>query len=323
MYDTRLYQEHLNRVSRSFAKSIEMLDDPLRHYVSLSYLLCRMIDTIEDEKQLSKEQQKLAFEKLKAALNSPERKSYFLKLIRALPWSESAEKALMMDSPIFIDDFHRLPLPIKNHIRELSFQMMDGMWHFLNQSEKGKIQIRDHNDLNTYCFFVAGVVGECLTKMVANMEERWGKTKGLVAKSHAFGLFLQKVNILKDQWKDEKEGRFFVPNRKEVYQNLLGHARDSYDYICSIPSAQKAYKVFCLSAFLLGLQTIKRLDHQQVEKNVKVPRLKMVQLFMNLEGFANSNHKLTEYIEENFPEILRIQRPIRMDYQGVQAILNA
>ena len=78
-----------------------------------------------------------------------------------------------------------------------------------------------------------------------------------------------------------------------------------------------------MSAFLLGLQTIKRLDHQQVEKNVKVPRLKMVQLFMNLEGFANSNHKLTEYIEENFPEILRIQRPIRMDYQGVQAILNA
>ncbi|MES3038390.1 MAG: squalene/phytoene synthase family protein, partial [Bdellovibrionota bacterium] len=42
------YQTHLNRVSRSFALAITFLENPLQEWVSMSYLLCRILDTIED-----------------------------------------------------------------------------------------------------------------------------------------------------------------------------------------------------------------------------------------------------------------------------------
>ena len=48
MQSVDFYQSHLNRVSRSFAFCIQKLDPPLRQWVSLSYLLCRVLDTVED-----------------------------------------------------------------------------------------------------------------------------------------------------------------------------------------------------------------------------------------------------------------------------------
>ena len=42
------YQTHLDRVSRSFAFCIKKLESPLRQWVSLAYLLCRVLDTVED-----------------------------------------------------------------------------------------------------------------------------------------------------------------------------------------------------------------------------------------------------------------------------------
>ncbi len=46
--EAEFYQTHLDRVSRSFAFCIRQLPDPLRGWVGLSYLLCRILDTIED-----------------------------------------------------------------------------------------------------------------------------------------------------------------------------------------------------------------------------------------------------------------------------------
>ena len=48
MQTISFYQTHLDRVSRSFAFCIKKLESPLRQWVSLAYLLCRVLDTVED-----------------------------------------------------------------------------------------------------------------------------------------------------------------------------------------------------------------------------------------------------------------------------------
>ena len=48
MRSIEFYQKHLDRVSRSFAFCIAKLDSPFREWTSLSYLLCRVLDTVED-----------------------------------------------------------------------------------------------------------------------------------------------------------------------------------------------------------------------------------------------------------------------------------
>src|SRR6267378_3105507 len=48
MRPPEFYQRHLDAVSRSFALCIPQLDQPLRDQVALSYLLLRVLDTVED-----------------------------------------------------------------------------------------------------------------------------------------------------------------------------------------------------------------------------------------------------------------------------------
>src|SRR5512145_447243 len=41
-------EQHLGSVSRSFALVIPLLEMPLQHYLATAYLLCRVVDNIED-----------------------------------------------------------------------------------------------------------------------------------------------------------------------------------------------------------------------------------------------------------------------------------
>ncbi len=45
----------LDRVSRTFALTIRMLKEPFRTYASTAYLLCRIVDTVEDCESLTTE----------------------------------------------------------------------------------------------------------------------------------------------------------------------------------------------------------------------------------------------------------------------------
>ena len=41
-------EQQLSAVSRSFALVLPTLEAPLRHYLAVAYLLCRVVDNIED-----------------------------------------------------------------------------------------------------------------------------------------------------------------------------------------------------------------------------------------------------------------------------------
>ena len=73
--------------------------------------------------------------------------------------------------------------------------------------------------------------------------------------AYHFGLFLQKVNILKDQQEDEAAGRFLVPDRRALLASLRDNARGALQYILALPRGERGYRIFCAWSLMIGAVT--------------------------------------------------------------------
>lgn len=108
--------------------------------------------------------------------------------------------------------------------------MGEGMAEFAGRNLlQGTIDIADYN---LYCHYVAGLVGEGLTRLFARFESpqvlKTAKTLG-----NTMGLFLQKTNITRDFLEDLRDGRAFYP--KEIwgrYASSLEELAEKQDLKC-------------------------------------------------------------------------------------------
>ncbi|MFZ3228854.1 MAG: squalene/phytoene synthase family protein [Pseudobdellovibrio sp.] len=303
---TAIYQQHLEKVSRSFSFCIPRLNSDLRHWVSLSYLLFRVVDTIEDSvwesslKQLSVFQQLIEF-----IQNKPEPYQVELWMSSFPDNIPDCEKKLLADSAILINDLHTLSQPIYEIVSHGMIDMIRGMIYFCGKTKTG---LKNIYELNQYCFFVAGIVGELLTKLVmsrSNKEfEKTAKDEGLILKSHHFGIFLQKINILKDQSKDESEGRFFVPEREIIKQSLKVNCENAFAYIVQLPKESRDYKLFCSYSFFLGLFSLSWIENSWVAKIAeKIPRDITEKFLKNVENCIDDNQALEKLFQSYLPGI--------------------
>ena len=104
------YYHHLERVSRSFSFCIAQLVSPQREYISLSYLLFRIADTIEDSKWLERDIQFQQFDLLKQALDLPANISSLIGWQKKFPNEISdGEKLLISQAHLLLEDFFVLP----------------------------------------------------------------------------------------------------------------------------------------------------------------------------------------------------------------------
>src|SRR5205807_1178023 len=110
------------------------------------------------------------------------------------------------------------------------------------------VRLVDLEDVVRYCCIVAGLVGELLTRLWA-LE---GDAPPKILDAYHFGLFLQKVNILKDQAEDEAAGRFFVPDRRELLSSLRADADGALEYLTRLPRQARGYRTFCAWSLMLG-----------------------------------------------------------------------
>ena len=210
----------LQGVSRTFALTIPQLPKKLRHVVSNAYLLCRAIDTIEDEPALNFDEKKRFSEWF---VDVVERKSDAAQFSAALSplLSESTipkEHELIKKLDYVID--------ITNNLDESSYRavsrciriMAEGMTFFQQIHIQQKVE--KLTDLDKYCYHVAGVVGEMLTDLFSNyigpgLNGSHIKMKELAV---SFGQSLQMTNIIKDLWVDLERGVCWLPN--EIFDQL-------------------------------------------------------------------------------------------------------
>jgi phytoene/squalene synthetase len=282
------YQHWLERVSRSFALCIPQLDVPLRDHVALAYLLFRVLDTVEDAPFADGKLQQRQFERLRTFLHGAPSRSTIDTFVWGFPSGvEEAERALLSQTGELFDEAYALPWSVREAIFRGLDRMALGMAAYTRRPKP--LRLVDVDDVSRYCCFVAGVVGELLTDLWAIDRKVPGPSAPL---AYHFGLFLQKVNILKDQAEDEASGRFYVPDRAELLASLQRDARGALHYLCALPR-NDPYRIFCAWSLMLGAATIAQLDRPKESRRVETAQL-LAKITTIVEDDEALDRQLTE-----------------------------
>lgn len=264
------YQGHLESVSRSFGFCIAELSLPEREWVSLAYLLCRVVDTVEDSCWPSQETQFFVFQQLKCFLTTPPQDEPFRSWLQRFPQTlKPGERDLVADLPHLLVLLSKLPEEIQQSLVRMVVHMIDGMMYFLSNHKKNNRLVLDSLLLtNQYCFFAAGIVGEFLSRSFTYAIPEFKLTNELLTQSFHFGFFLQKINILKDCVEDAIAGRCFLSSYLSVRDSLVVNAYGAFDYLQSIPIvAGRRYRLFCAWSLFIGLASLKWMDKRERQSN--------------------------------------------------------
>jgi farnesyl-diphosphate farnesyltransferase len=284
-YSWKYAEETLDKVSRTFALNIKVLNENLRRPVLLAYLYMRMADTIEDDSELPALEKRSLLKKFSQALNLGGKN--ISEFVEALPesWknSEKEDRALCYNASVVLPLLLEYPEPVANAVKKSVEEMCEGMAEFTGLS------IESEADLDRYCYFVAGLVGNMLTELFSISgkfsEKRQKKLRELAV---SFGLALQLVNITKDIQEDSlrkvcfvpleffrRHGinsvqEFFSPSTPQQSKNaVIGelvkkakkHLQDAKNYIKILPRLEHRMRLFCLWPSLMAADNLRVIEN--------------------------------------------------------------
>ena len=91
--------------------------------------------------------------------------------------------------------------------------MVDGMAEFVERyADDGGLRIDDKGELEEYCYYAAGTVGNLITNLVTRGEIDAEREQTLYETAEEFGLLLQLVNVSKDVYDDySEENNVYLP----------------------------------------------------------------------------------------------------------------
>lgn len=202
--DLAFCDEILCKVSRSFAAVIRQLPPTLLVDVLIFYLVLRALDTIEDDMTFfdsNEDKVKILQSFHKTALVDPNWKM--------MGCGEGDERRLLEEFPKCHSVYAALPEGSRRVISDITQRMATGMAEFVDKDlGQGTVDVQQYN---RYCHFVAGLVGEGLSRLfsVSGLEQPSLATE--LHLSDQMGLFLQKTNIIRDYLEDYVDGRAFWP----------------------------------------------------------------------------------------------------------------
>jgi farnesyl-diphosphate farnesyltransferase len=287
--DTRSDQDYqsdiLVHVSRTFALTIPELPPALRSTVTCAYLLCRIADTIEDEPMLAADD-KVHYLRQFSAVVGGQADAAALAAELAPRLSDRTlahERDLVANLTRVVSSVRRMEPREQAAIQRCIEVMCDGMHHFQrNASLRGLSRL---SDLDSYCYHVAGVVGEMLTDLFcAQLPGVQQHAAALRRLAPSFGQGLQMTNILKDMWEDRSRGACWLPrdiferhgvaleqlaagrqqqgfgaSLQELIGIAHGHLRNALAFTLLIPASQIGIRRFCLWSIGLAVLTLREI----------------------------------------------------------------
>ncbi len=317
----------LKKVSRTFALNIQVLPTKLKHQVLLSYLFCRMADTLEDDIRLIPEI-KIAllgeFQQLFPI--TPHWRQSILDIKEKLPssWKNSDTWDHLLTYhmlPIF-ELYSQLPSKEQNHIAKWVKEMCVGMAEFTAHQAKDHKKfplIQNMQELDKYCYYVAGTVGNLLCDLFSQYS-KWITKKDKIKLDQlavSFGLGLQLTNILKDVTDDLDRNVLFIPDdllkqyhvdintlllpeNQEHLQGIIrvlvkkaqSHLMDALEYTCLLPRLEPKLRLFCLWPLFMALDTlilIAKSSSYQTSKP-KITRAQVNEIIKKTSWACWSNH---------------------------------
>ncbi len=310
--------EMLRGVSRTFALSIEQLPPILCDAMSVSYLLLRVSDLLEDHDTLP-----------------PDRKAALLRL-----WAD----VLDADAPVasLTDQIADLDgsdpeVYVAQHagrvlamLHALPVELQGGIIPRVAKTSRGMARWQDHGpfvadeaEMDDYMHEVAGRVGYLTTDIFAwsspAIRARLGR---LMPLSRECGLALQTVNVIRGLRKDYERGWVFVPRtfyerfgltRDSLFDprcqgaamQVVGtladkadrHLRHGVDYVATFPRRYHRIRLACMWPLFFAVRTlaVSRNNSAVLTGEAKISRAEVKAIVRQTTLFGWSNHWLAFY----------------------------
>ncbi|RMF96400.1 MAG: phytoene/squalene synthase family protein [Gammaproteobacteria bacterium] len=276
------YQQRiLPGVSRTFALTIPQLPPGLREVVANAYLLCRIADTIEDDPELAAEDKAACLAAYVDAVRGRGDAAAFARAVapRLSASCPAQERDLVAHAPEVLAITAGFRPAQRKAIDRCVAVMCEGMAEF--QARKNLRGLGTLEDMDRYCYFAAGVVGEMLTELFCDhCPELMPRRQALLPLAVCFGQGLQMTNILKDVWEDREAGNCWLP--RAFFEDLPGalaradhaalapgidrlvavahgHLRSALRYTLMIPRSEAGIRRFCLWALGMAVLTLRRI----------------------------------------------------------------
>jgi farnesyl-diphosphate farnesyltransferase len=285
MTDDEFQMALLEGVSRTFALTIPQLPESLCRAVANAYLLCRIVDTIEDEVSLTPEQKKQFCYGFIAVVKTGKGAEAFAAELAPLLSSATlpAEHVLIHVIPRVIGITRQFDQEQVAALSACVEVMAEGMPMFQANNMHGGLA--KMADMDKYCYYVAGCVGEMLTRLFCHYSPEIAVNRDQMLKlGVSFGQGLQMTNILKDIWDDAERGVCWLPqdiftetgydlkqlspetndtNFKAGLAHLVsiahGHLHNALRYTQLIPSHETGIRNFCLWALGMAVLTLRKI----------------------------------------------------------------
>jgi len=272
-------------VSRTFALTIPQLPESLRVVVTNAYLLCRIADALEDDAGVPREHKRRLHAALIGVLQGERSAEAFAREAHcALTDStDSAERELVANTARVIAVTDALSSTQRSALVRCVARMCEGMPQFQTGDTSEGLATRE--ELERYCYYVAGIVGEMLTDLFCEYSEEIARHREeMMALAPSFGKGLQITNILKDVWEDRERGFCWLP--RDVFDSVgydlrrlsperdrdafnagirvlvgiaHGHLRNALRYTLRVPPKETGIRKFCLWSVGLAVLTLRRI----------------------------------------------------------------
>lgn len=320
--DAELQAILLEGVSRTFALTIPQLPGDLHPAVANAYLLCRIVDTIEDEVSLNAEQKKHYCTAFIDVVKTGNNAKPFAEELAPLLSEQTipAEHTLIHLVPRVIEITHSFDPAQIEALASCVETMAKGMPIF--QALDLSAGLKTMADMDDYCYYVAGCVGEMLAKLFCHYSADIKQhQQELLKLSVSFGQGLQMTNILKDIWDDAQRGVCWLPqdiftetgfdlktltpetddeNFRKGLEHLISiahrHLDNALKYTQLLPSNETGIRNFCLWAIGMAVLTLKNIKGNlnfNDSDQVKITRKDVKKTIFICKATARSNMLLS------------------------------
>ncbi|KJA22820.1 hypothetical protein HYPSUDRAFT_40602 [Hypholoma sublateritium FD-334 SS-4] len=296
--------EFLDMTSRSFSAVIKEVEGDLARTIALFYLVLRGLDTIEDDMTIADD------------VKQPILRSFHVHTVTP-GWNydgcgpNEKDRQLLVEYDTVVEEVNLLLPEYKNIIIDITRKMENGMADYTHKAATtGSIYLETVSEYDLYCHYVAGLVGEGLSRLFAASGKEAAYVGSQLELSNSMGLLLQKTNIIRDFREDVDDKRFFWPREiwgkaeygfTEMKQmtatdpdtvrrathaqsgmvlDALRHAVDSLDYLRMLRN-QSVFN-FCAIPAAMAIATLELcfMNTQMFQRNIKIRKAEAATLIM-------------------------------------------
>lgn len=236
-HDVKECWRFLALTSRSFVAVIQQVHPELLMPICVFYLILRGLDTIEDDMTISIEEKEPLLRQ-------------FYTFVDDENWNfhgsgpDEKDRELLVEFDCVTREFNRInEEEYKAIIRDITKRMGNGMADYAKNAES--TAVKTIADYELYCHYVAGLVGEGLTRLFVKAKLASPTLLEKPELSESMGQFLQHTNIIRDIREDYDDNRSFWP--KEVWSKYVD--KFSYLFLLDLQAREKALQ--CSSEMVL------------------------------------------------------------------------